>query len=170
MKDSCSSVADLLEKYFDREASEKESALVESHVSACPACREVLRGLEEIRASIKIPIEEAARKEDFPWVWQKIEREIQRGEKPAWWRTLLPRLDLSFLLQRKVWVPAAVTIMILLLVTAPFLLKKSAFSPGPTVVEYVESQACNVMVYESEKGSLTVIWLFEEPGKEPSTS
>ena len=130
MKDSCSSVANLLEKYFDREASEKERALVESHVSVCPACREVLREFEEIRASIKIPVEEAARKEDFPWVWQKIEREIQRGEEPAWWRSFLPRLDLSFLLQRKVWVPAAVTIMILLLVTATVSSQRKGFLSG----------------------------------------
>jgi hypothetical protein len=54
-------------------------------------------------------------------------------------------------------------IAILIVISTSFLLKKAPFYPDPSVVEYVESQAYNVMVYESEKPKVTVIWLFEGP-------
>jgi outer membrane protein assembly factor BamB len=67
-------------------------------------------------------------------------------------------------------IPAVVAIAILIFVAAPLLFKKSTSYPGPSVVEYVESQAYNVMVYELENSEGTVIWLFESPEKEISTS
>jgi hypothetical protein len=63
-------------------------------------------------------------------------------------------------------VPAAAAIVILLLIITPYFYTKTPSSSDPSVVEYVESQTHNVMVYESEKGDVTVIWLLEGPGKE----
>jgi hypothetical protein len=45
----------------------------------------------------------------------------------------------------------------------PLLFKKITSYPSPSVVEYIESQTHNVMIYESEKAKVTVIWLFEGP-------
>ena len=169
MKDFCSSVSKLLEKYFDQEVTDQERRFVEGHLQDCPACRDALTSMEELRTLIKIPIEKAAQKEDFPWVWQKIEREIRSQEKLTWWQSLRSWLDLSPLFKKKVWIPAVATAVVLLFVTAQIIFKKTPSYSGASVVEYVESETNNVMVYDLEKSMVTVIWLFEEPEKGPST-
>jgi anti-sigma-K factor RskA len=165
MKDSCSSVSKLLEKYFDQEVTDKERSFIESHLRDCLTCQGELRSMEKLRALVKIPIEEATQEEEFHWVWQKIKREIQLRERSTWWESLRSWLDISPLFRRRVWIPVAAT-MVILLVMVPLLFKKITSYPGPSVVEYIESQTYNVMVYESENTKVTVIWLFEEPEKE----
>lgn len=161
MKDSCSSVSQLLERYFDRQATDEERSLVESHLPICATCRASLKGLEGLRIALKKPVDEALKQETFPWVWEKIEKGIQIQEKPSWWESFRSWLDLSPFLRKKVWIPAAATAVLLALVTSPLLFKKTSSYSEPSVVEYVESGVYNVMVYESEKGKVTVIWLFE---------
>ena len=170
MKDSCSAVSKLLEKYFDQEVTEEERALVEAHLLDCPACQDVLSSMEKIKDLVRAPVEEAAEKEDFPWVWQKIERGIRSEERPTFWETLRSWLQISPPFRRKVWVPALTGVAIVLLITIPLLFKKTPSYPSPSVVEYVESQTHNVMIYELENAKVTVIWLFEEPEKETSSS
>jgi len=171
MKDSCLSISRLLEKYFDREVTDDERLLAEGHLQDCPDCRNALRSMEELRTLMRFPAEEAVQKEDFPWVWQKIEREIRRAqEKVTWWQSLHSWLDVSPLFKRKVWIPAAATLVVLLLITAQIILKKTPSYSEASVVEYVESQTNNVMVYQSEKPEVTVIWLFEGPEKEQTTT
>jgi hypothetical protein len=48
--------------------------------------------------------------------------------------------------------------------------QKNHFLSTLSVVEYVESETYNVMVYELETPQVTVIWLFEGPEEESSTS
>jgi predicted anti-sigma-YlaC factor YlaD len=169
MKDSCSSVSKLLEKYFDREATEKERSSVESHLPGCPACQDTLKRMEKFRDWMKIPMEEALQEDDFEQVWQKIHRNI-RSKKETFWREYLRSwLDFSQLFQKRVLIPVAAT-AILVFVTTSLLLKEPPFYTDLSVVEYVESQDCNVMVYESEKPRVTVIWLFEEPEQGESSS
>jgi anti-sigma factor RsiW len=170
MKDSCSSVSKLLEKYFDQEAADEERLLVEDHLHGCPACRSALTSLENLRALIKVPVEEAVQEEDFPWVWQKIEREIRLQEKLTWWQTLRSRLDVSPLFKKKVWIPAVATVAVLLFITGQIIFQKTPSYPGGSVVEYVESPTYNIMVYQPEKPKVTVIWLFDEPEEGTSTS
>jgi anti-sigma factor RsiW len=170
MKDSCFSVLKLLEKYFDQEVTDKERLSVEGHLQDCPACRDALRSMEELRTLIKVPVEEANQKEDFPWVWQKIEREIRLQEKLTWWQSLRSWLDISPLFKKKVWIPAVATVVVLLFITAQIIFKKTPSYPDASVVEYVESETNNVMVYDLEKAKVTVIWLFEEPEEEVSPS
>jgi anti-sigma factor RsiW len=170
MKDSCSSVSKLLEKYFDQESSDKERLLVEGHLQDCPACRDALKSMEELRTLIKVPVEEAVQKEDFPWVWQKIEKEIRLQEKLTWWQSLRSWLDISPLFKKKVWIPAVATVVVLLFITAQIIFKKTPSYPDASVVEYIESETNNVMVYDLEKEKVTVIWLFEGSEKEPATT
>jgi hypothetical protein len=61
-------------------------------------------------------------------------------------------------------------VVILILATAPLLYEKMSSYPVQSVVEYVESETYNVMVYEVETPQVTVIWLFEGPEEESSTS
>ncbi len=171
MKDSCSSISKLLEKYFDQEVTEKERLLVQGHLHDCPACRDALASMKELRALLKAPVEEAAQIEEFPWVWQKIEREIRSPkERLTWWQSLRSRFDVSPLFKRKVWIPAAATVVILLFITAQIIFNKTPSYSDASVVEYVESQTDNVMVYQLEKPGVTVIWLFEGPEKEKPTT
>jgi anti-sigma factor RsiW len=170
MKDSCSSVSKLLEKYFDQEITSKESFFVEGHLQNCPACQEALRSMEELRTLMKVPVEEAVQKEDFPWLWQKIERKIRSQEELTWWQLLRSWLDASPLLKKKVWIPAVVTVGVLLFITAQIFFKEIPSYPDPSVVEYVESETHHVMVYDLEKAKVTVIWLFEGLEEESSTS
>lgn len=152
MKSSCETITKLLERYFDHQVNDEERALVEEHLLTCNPCTEMLRGLEQLRAALKGPVDEALKEETFPWVWEKIERGLRQPERPAWWEGLI---------RRKVWIPAVAMATALLLFTLPLLFKKPPSDLERSVVEYVESGVYNVMVYESEKGKVTVIWLFE---------
>ena len=166
MKNSCSSVSTLLEKYFDQEVTDKERFLVEGHLQDCPACRDALKSMEELRTLIKVPVEEAVQKEDFPWVWQKIEGEIRLQKELTWWQSLRPWLDVTPFFKRKIWIPVVATVVVLLVITAQFIFKETPSYPDASVVEYVESQSDNVMVYQLEEPKVTVIWLFEGPEEE----
>ncbi len=170
MKNSCSAISNLLERYFDQEVTDEEKSLVETHLLDCQACQEVLRPMEELRNLVRAPVEEAAQKEDFQWVWQKIERGIRLEEKPTFWETLQAWLQISPLFRRKVWIPAAVAVAIILIVTIPMFFKKNSSLLDKSVIEYVESQTHNVMIYESENKQVTVIWLFEGAAEETSPS
>ena len=170
MKDSCSTISVLLEKYFDQEVTDGEKSLIEAHLIDCHACQDVLRSMEELRDLVKAPVEKAVQKEDFQWVWQKIERGIRVEERSPFWKTLRSWLQIPPLLQRKVWIPAVAAMSIILIITIPLLLKKNTSFSNQSVIEYVESQTHNVMVYESEKTKVTVIWLFEGSAKEAPPS
>jgi anti-sigma factor RsiW len=170
MKDSCSSISQLLERYFDRQATDQERSLVERHLPVCQTCHERLSVLEGLRKAIKAPVDEALQEETFPWVWEKIEREIRMRRKLSWWESLRSWPDLSPISGKKVWIPAVATAIALALVTSTLLFKKTPSYSERSVVEYVESGVYNVMVYESEKGKVTVIWLFEGTQNESPAS
>ncbi len=169
MTNSCSSVSTVLEKYFDQEVTDEERFLVEGHLEDCPACRDALKSMEEMRTLLRVPVEEAVQSEDFPWVWQKIEREIRLQKRRPWWQSLRSWLDVTPLFRRKVWIPAAATVAVLLFITSLIIFEKTPSYPEVTVVEYVESQSDNVMVFELEEPKVTVIWLFEGPEEERTT-
>ena len=170
MKDSCSSVSTLLEKYFDREVTDEERFLVEGHLQDCPGCRDALKSMEDLSTLMRVSVDEAVRKEDFPWVWEKIEREIRLQKKQTWWQSLRSWLDVTPLLRRKVWIPAIATFVVLLFITGQIIFKQSPSYQGASVVEYLESPTYNVMVYQLDEPNVTVIWMFEGPEEEHTTT
>ncbi|OGP73273.1 MAG: hypothetical protein A2V86_16215 [Deltaproteobacteria bacterium RBG_16_49_23] len=170
MKDSCSSISQIMERYFDRQATDEERTLVERHLPDCPVCHERLRLLEGLREAIKTPVDEALKEETFPWMWEKIEKGIRLERRSSWWESLRSWLDLSPLLRKKVWIPVVATAVVLLFITAQIILKKTPSYPGASVVEYVESDTHNVMIYQLEKPEITVIWIFEDPDEEAAVS
>ncbi len=170
MKRECSSVSELLDKYFDQEVTPEERSLVEDHLPGCPACRSALLSMENLRNLIKRPVEEAVQRENFPWVWEKIERGIQQEEKTGLWESVWSWLDTVSLRKKKILIPAVVAAVILILVMAPLVYEKMSSYPNPSVVEYIESETYNVMIYQSENEKVTLIWLFNGPQEESSTS
>jgi hypothetical protein len=170
VKSECSSISKLLEKYFDQEVTPEERSLVEGHLPDCSACRMALDSMQNLRILIKNPVEEAVGKENYPWVWEKIEKGIQRKERLGLWDFLKSWLDVTPLLKRKILIPAVAAAVLLILMTAPLLFKKTTSYPTLSVVEYVESETYNVMIYELENEKVTVIWLFNGPEEEVSTS
>ena len=167
MKDSCAAASELLEKYFDHEATEKERVSIETHLSGCSACRNRLKAMEGLRHLLRAPVDEMGQGEDFYRVWQRIEKGIEREE--AFSRRASVGRWIGAAFRRRVWIPAAAAIVALFLVLVPSALRKSPSLNDTSVVEYVESQNYNVMVYESDRGNVTVIWLFESPEKEESS-
>ncbi len=165
MKEPCSSLSEMVQRYFDREVTAREKALVEDHLRDCPSCRNALGSMEQIRRLMAIPAEDVAREDDFGRVFTKVKREIRTEKSRSWWENFRVRVFSGLVLPKKVWVPA-VAAVVLLLAATPFFFKKSPSYPDATVVEYIESDTNNVMIYESEKGNTTVIWLIEE--KEPA--
>jgi hypothetical protein len=170
MKDSCSSLSPLLERYFDREVTDQERALVETHLADCSACKNALRSMEGLGSLMKVPLEAYAREEDFTRVWLKIQRRTRSEEKPSWREAFRAWFVFPVLLQKRVWIPAVATLLVLIFITVPLLFKESPSIPGKFGVEYVESMTNNVMVYEIEKERVTVIWLLEGTEGEPTTS
>ena len=169
MKDSCSSISRLLEKHFDRETTVDEGNLVQDHLRQCTPCQAQLKSMEELRTTLRTPVDETVQKETFAWVWQKIEREIQDKEKPSWQESIRAWFGLSFPFRRRVWIPAVAVALLIIAITSPLLFKETPSHTELSIVEYVESHTNNVMVFESEKENVAVIWLFEGPEGESST-
>ena len=169
MKHLCNSVSELLGKYLDQEVTEQEKALVEAHLVDCSSCRDELKSIVELSSVMKVPVEEMAREEDFDRTWLKIRRELRSEERRSWWETFRSGFGFSVLHQKKVWIPAAAAILVLIFVTIPLLMKKSPSLPVGFGVEYVESKTNNVIVYEVEP-AVTVIWILEGTEEEETAS
>lgn len=170
MKETCTSVSTLLEKFFDREVTEDERALVEGHLQECHDCQQALKLMEDLRFAIKAPVEEAVSSEHFPWMWERIQKEMRSQERWAWHKTIRAWIFPSSFFRKRIWVPATVAAAIALLIASHFFFQKTPSSGGFSVVEYVESQTHNVMIYQLDQGRMTVIWLLEGPDQEQSTS
>ncbi len=166
MKDLCSSVSKLLDKYFDQEATDKEKSLVEAHLAGCPACQDTLKYMGDFKELLEVPAEAAVQREDFERAWQNISREIRIQKKPSWRESIRSWLDLSPILRKKVWVPAVAVAAVLILLTTQGFFKETPSYVGLPDVEYVDS-SYSVMVYPMEKGKMTVIWLFEGQEETP---
>jgi predicted anti-sigma-YlaC factor YlaD len=169
MKDPCSSISKLLEKYFDRETTGDDGILIQDHLRQCPTCQAQLKSMEELRTTLRTPVDEAVQKETFAWVWQKIEREIQTREKPSWRESIRAWFGLSFPFRRRVWIPAVAAALLIIAIVSPLLFKETPSKTELSIVEYVQSDTNNVMVFESEKENLAIIWLFEGTEGESST-
>jgi hypothetical protein len=170
MEKSCASILKLMDKYFDREATDDERRRVEAHLPDCPSCRETLISMERIRDVVKIPVEGAVQKEDFEPVWYKIQRAIRLQERPPFWERVKESIRNAPLLQRRKLIPVSAAVAVILLILGQIFLQKTPSYPDPSIVEYVESNTNNVMIYQQEKPMVTVIWLFEEPEEGASPS
>ena len=118
---------------------------------------------------MRVPVESLPGAGDFDRVWMKVRREIQREASPRGWESLLSWFNLSSLFRKKVWIPAAAALSLLLVLVFSPRLKETPSIPVQYGVEYVESKTNNVMVYEVGP-AVTVIWLFEGDEEEATPS
>jgi anti-sigma-K factor RskA len=125
--------------------------------------------MEELRATLRSPVDEAVKEETFAWMWQKIEREIQTRGKPSWQESIRTWLGLSFPFRRRVWIPAVAAALLIVAIGSPLLFKETPSQTELSIVEYVQSDTHNVMVFESERENVAIIWLFEGTEGESST-
>ena len=167
MKDPCSSISRLLERYFDRETTADEEILVQEHLRQCATCQAQLKFMEQLRTTLRTPVDEAVNEETFAWVWQKVEREIQDRPKPSWRESIRAWFGLSFPFRRRVWIPAVAAALLIIAIGSPLLFKETPSQPELSIVEYVQSDTNNVMVFESEKENVAIIWLFEGAEGDP---
>lgn len=170
MKDRCSVVSTLLERYHDQEVTEEERRQIEEHLTQCASCRALLARTAEIGNLIRLPIQEVSERADFEKAWRKIRREIQAREPLPRWKSLGAWLKGWGLTWKRAWIPAtAAALLVAGLIMSPLLMKDRDASRISSV-EYVESSDYNVMIYEGEKGNVTIIWLFDRSDQEAPTS
>jgi anti-sigma factor RsiW len=84
MKESCDDWRTLLSALLDGELSEQRQAALQSHVDACPGCREELSSVQEVARALAVRFEpdpffvtrfRARRDRDpyaLPWPWRKL--------------------------------------------------------------------------------------------------
>ena len=170
MKPDCAFPAELLGRYFDRETTEDERVRVEEHLPGCPVCGEILREMDSLQGLLKSSLEkETATAEETGQMWARIEAGIRRKERSLSWRPDWSWLRWRPLTLRNAWIPGLAAAALALIVLVPFLFQ-SPSTPSGSVVEYVESQTHNVMVYEFEKTKVTVIWLLDGSEQEKPAS
>ncbi len=169
MRDPCPPILELLEKYGDREATEAERSAVDAHLLTCPSCHAAWKRTERLKGLMKVSAEEPPGEGEFERAWRRIHQGITAEKRPSLREYLRSWFDLSPLFRKRILIPAA-GVALALVLASTLLLKKIPSYPEPPVVEYVESQTCDVMVYEPEKTKVTVIWLFEAPEKESPAS
>jgi len=94
MKNSCSSISELLERYFDQEVTSEERSHVEGHLADCRTCRAALTAMEGLKYLIKAPVREADQKESSLGM-AKDRKENQLKEKPSWRETVRRWIDVT---------------------------------------------------------------------------
>ncbi len=126
--------------------------------------------MAEIGRLVRSPIHEVCERADFEKAWTNIRREIRPREPSRLWESVGLWLKASCLSWKRAWVPAAAAALIVAgLIVGPILREdQTAFKMSS--VEYVESSDYNVMIYEGEKGNMTIIWLFDRSDEEAPTS
>lgn len=168
MKDQCRHIGRLIERYHDNELSEIERKEVERHLSTCIECKMELKSLEGLSVLIRKYGSPAAEGMTFEKVWYGVRDKIVGAihELP------LPRNKVWYSL-RLLYRPLLAAALLILLVLAwlfyPDKTKElSETKSGLVVVESVESSPGGVMVFNTNGGSVAVIWLFEieEGGEE----
>lgn len=160
---NCKRAHRLLDRYLDGELAHKAALQVEEHVKGCTQCGNYLKSArsigQAIKASALVTRAETALS-DRAWAHVKAGIESRERLSPgsrllAWWRWLT-------FYPRPVWASAfAAAALVVALVTTNTARHQSTKLAHP-VVEYVESQSSQVMVFMPEQSPITVIWFFEK--------
>ena len=89
----CARIEKLLSEYISGELSRPLSSRVESHLAACPACRQTLRETEAVIGSLRSD----ARPEPDAAFWQNYRATLRERYAASLSETRRPRVDLSWL-------------------------------------------------------------------------
>lgn len=168
MKDQCSDIKKLLERYYDNERSEKEKMEIDVHLTTCTECKRELKSLQGLSVLIREYGTMAAEEETFEKVWHGVKK---RTGEPVGAGLALPTNKVWHsvrLLYKPILASAFVVLLMLAWLFYPYKTEElPEAKTGLVVVEAVESSPKGVMVFNANDGSVAVIWLFEiEDGEE----
>jgi anti-sigma factor RsiW len=177
MNRDCQKATSLIERYFDGELSNRQSAFVEDHLVDCPECAAELESLQRLRGALQVSIREAANHADFARIWQAVEPRLE-GPRPSLWERWTVALREYLSVYKPVWATAASAAVVALLVAVPLLVQKEPAvqiqkpQSNECIIESIESSGSTAMIYEVDQDQTKVIWMFEDAddsGEGPST-
>ena len=74
---TCNTIAPLIEPYLDDALDPAQQAAVRQHLEGCPACRQEVADLEEVRRLLREEVEAIAERQDYAGMWRRIETAVQ---------------------------------------------------------------------------------------------
>ncbi len=158
---TCKTIAPLIDPYLDNALDPARQAALHQHLEGCPACRQDLAELEEVRRLLREEVEAVVERQDYARLWSRIEEAVRRPPVPvpsARWR--------SAWLEAPRWALASVFALLLvaggLWYRSGLFEQEPALPPNACVVSSVESNNL-VLVLSGEQGQPTVIWVYDQP-------
>ncbi len=165
MRDQCRHIEGLIERYHDNELSERQREEIENHLSTCIDCKRELESLEGLSVLIREYGSSATEEGTFEKVWYGVREGMRDTTVGAIHELPLPRNKVWHsvkLLYRPLLVAALLVLLVLAWLLYPDKTKElSETKSGLVVVESVESSPGGVIVFNTNGGSVAVIWLFE---------
>ncbi|MBI5379643.1 MAG: zf-HC2 domain-containing protein [Nitrospirae bacterium] len=158
---TCKTIAPLIEAYLDNALDPARQAALHQHLEGCPACRQDLAELEEMRRLLREEVEEVVERQDYAGMWSRIEEAVRRPPEPVssirWGSAWLDVPRWAFASAMGVLLVAA---GLFLHYGGPF--EQDILPPNACIVSSVESNNL-VLVLPGEQGQPTVIWVYDQP-------
>ena len=145
MKLPCDISLDRLEAYADGELDAHEAQTVESHLSACNACRTVVNAHRALRAAVGEVFEELTPSFEKPDEWQAIAAQLQY--QPSLWQRVRERFGSPM-----IWLPSAAAATA---VAAIIFFTIRADHPLPTVLQVSKVESVSVSSPAEQ------VWIFQ---------
>ncbi len=158
---NCRSAIRAISIAMDGELPASRRAVLDRHLAACPACRDVLDAWQAAREGVQTPVPAAPPVEPFLADVRRAIR-LAEEEKPAvlLWR---PRLA---------WAGAGLSMAAMLVVGLVFLQAVRAPPVAAGSVEWAEAElpGTSTMVYEDVASDTVIIWLMADSSSAPGGS
>ena len=160
MKTDCEHFGPQLSAYLDGELPKKERHEVEKHLKTCQSCRQLVSELDEaggvIKAALSLDSEPGV---DLTGVWEEIESQADFG--PTIWQKIKSLVD-----RPVVWLPAAAATAAIALLIFVMPVEKTREPIEFSRVESVYSQTGRVMLLQTAKSRMPIIWVLPKAQKE----
>lgn len=160
MKMGCEKVRGLLGRFYDKELRGAEYDAVAEHVQACIHCSAELKKFERVGGVLRNHYESVSASEDLSDMWGRISSGLEPPpleEAPLW-----QRIRRVFAVPKPVWavVGAVVIAVIVLFVYFPTT-ERPAVASNECIIDKVEAENSSVMVYETGKTKMKIIWVID---------
>jgi hypothetical protein len=157
---NCEKAKRALDSYHDRQLRGRKFDDMSEHLRQCESCSGELEKLQRISRALKERYEGAALGEkDFSRVWAGVDAAIDAQEgRPA--ESLLDRLTAILWIPRPAWAAVAAVAVLIVMVFAYMPGEQpSTLAADDCIIDSVEAENCDVMVYEIGDSKMKVIWI-----------